>query len=92
MNVEHFGEVVVLVSHPNGDWRLYGAFANGTDAKKWMDKQYEAGFSGQFSLLPLRNVNRKREHNDWWMSDEHQSREWLEEEFPTFQWDKYPSN
>lgn len=93
-DIEDFGECVLGLSMPDGDLKYYGAFASGKEAKAWADKQFAEGLTprASFFICPLRNLNLVRKNDDWWMRDELHSREWLEQEFPNFNWDKYPIN
>lgn len=89
------GHHIVVLSVASGDsreYRMYGPFTNGAESKAWMDAQYDAGFNGTFGIIPLRTPDRTRPHaNDWWMSDMHQSREWMEAEYPHSDWSVFPA-
>lgn len=86
------GDCVAVLRTADGDIRLYGPFKNGQELREWADRQFEirAGV-GNFGVMPLRSPEHERLHpNDWWMDDMHQSREWLEAEFPNHRWDTVP--
>lgn len=85
------GHHVVALVTANGEWRLYGPFTDGAESREWMDKQFDAGFRGSFSILPIRTPDRDRPHpNDWWMDDRYQSREWMKAEYPHAHWETVP--
>lgn len=86
------GHHVVMLTTAYGDYRLYGPFTNGAESREWMDKQFDAGFRGSFSIVPLRTPDRDRQDsNDWWGTDHSKSREWMEAEYPHSDWSVFPA-
>lgn len=89
-DITRYGECVLGLMMPDTvQLRYYGVFANGTEAKAWMDKQYAEGLTeyATFVICPLRDTTITRTSQDWWMRDELQSDEWFRREYPNYRWD-----
>lgn len=56
-------KLVVRVSQPNADFRLYGPFSNGADMCAWMALQ---PMNVRFMVVPLRNPIIRRTHDDFY--------------------------
>jgi hypothetical protein len=74
--VKGMGHCVARVNHPNGESRVYGPFVSGEWCIRWMDHQYDTGFTGGFIVEPLRTPDRERDVSAWWdpesiMTDDH---------------------
>jgi hypothetical protein len=61
--------------------RAYGPFISGLEAQEWCDRQYKDGFTGSFSLIPLRTPDRQRSYADWWTPDRLLGTDHIREEF-----------
>lgn len=59
---------VVLLSQPNESPRMYGPFQNIIEARHWCDKQLH---HLNFSIAPLRRIDKDRESMNDWFGPEH---------------------